>query len=60
MRFKRPTPHIVELFENGHKTAEGQRETRTKVIENCFKKEGSKWVLDLDNPHFKESNVESN
>ena len=47
-------PHITDLFDNAHKTPEGKRETQTKVMENCFKKQGSKWVLDLSNPYFKE------
>ena len=47
-------PHITSLFDNAHKEAAGKRDTQTSVIDACFKKAGSKWVLDLANPFFKE------
>ena len=50
-------PHIVDLFDNAHKEASGKRDTQTEVINNCFKKAGGKWKLDLANPYFQESKM---
>ena len=47
-------PHITDLFDNAHRTPEGKRATEARIMKNCFKKQGSKWVLDLANPFFKE------
>jgi len=47
---KESHPHIVEWFDSSK-----GRQVQTEIIENCFKKEGSKWKLDLDKPYFKES-----
>ena len=46
---KESHPHIVEWFDNSR-----SRAVQTEVIENCFKKNGGKWSLDLDKPYFKE------
>ena len=43
-------PHIVAWFDSG-----GSRAVQTDIIENCFKKEGKTWKLDLDKPFFQES-----
>ena len=43
-------PHIVEWFDS-----DNNRDIQTEIIENCFRKEGKTWKLDLDKPFFKES-----
>jgi hypothetical protein len=43
-------PHILEWFDG---TA--SKDTKKDIIENCFKKDGGRWQLDLDKPYFKES-----
>ena len=43
-------PHIMEWFDSSR-----SRSMQTEIIEECFKKDGSKWKLDLDKPYFKES-----
>ena len=43
-------PHIMEWFD-----ATATKEVKKEIIENCFKKDGRKWTLDLDKPFFKES-----
>ena len=48
---KETHPHITEWFEN----ASQERHIQTEIIENCFKKEGRTWKLDLDKPFFKET-----
>ena len=43
-------PHIVEWFDSTD-----CRATKTEIIENCFKKDGKAWKLDLEKPYFSES-----
>ena len=43
-------PHIVEWFDSSV-----NRALQTDIIEQCFKKSGKAWVLDLDKPFFQES-----
>jgi len=43
-------PHIVEWFDST-----SSRQLQTDIIENCFKREGKTWKLDLDKPYFKET-----
>lgn len=47
---KETHPHIVEWFDTNH-----NREVKTEIIANCFKKAGKHWHLDLDKPFFNES-----
>jgi hypothetical protein len=47
---KETHPHIVEMFDS-----ESARSIQTEIIEQCFKKSGKEWKLDLDKPFFKES-----
>ena len=42
--------HIVEWFDGTN-----CRATKTDIIENCFKKTGGIWKLDLEKPFFTES-----
>jgi len=49
---KESHPHIIEWFDN---SCHNSRQVQTEIIENCFKKEGKAWKLDLDKPYFKES-----
>ena len=43
-------PHIMEWFDSS-----ANRALQTDIIEQCFKKEGKAWKLDLDKPFFQES-----
>ena len=43
-------PHIIEWFDSSC-----SRDIQTEIIENCFKKEGKAWKLDLEKPCFQES-----
>ena len=43
-------PHIVEWFDGTN-----CRATKTDIIENCFKKNGGTWKLDLEKPFFTEA-----
>ena len=43
-------PHIVEWFDSST-----SRATKTEIIENCFKKSGGPWKLDLEKPFFEEA-----
>ena len=43
-------PHIVEWFDSTN-----CRATKTDIIENCFKKNGGSWKLDLEKPFFTEA-----
>jgi len=47
-------PHIIDWFDGA-----ANKEIKKDIIENCFKKEGSHWKLDLDKPFFKESKTRS-
>ena len=43
-------PHITEWF-NGSRN----KDLESEIIENCFRKDGNKWRMELDRPYFKES-----
>ena len=43
-------PHIVEWLDSTN-----CRATKTEIIENCFKKNGGTWKLDLEKPFFTEA-----
>ena len=43
-------PHIMDWFDGA-----ATKEVKKEIIENCFKKDGKFWKLDLDKPFFKES-----
>ena len=47
---KESHPHIVDWFDNST-----SRATKTDIIENCFKKNGGTWKLDLEKPFFSEA-----
>jgi hypothetical protein len=42
-------PHTVERFDSTD-----NREMKSEIIENCFKRDGAKWRMDLDKKMFKE------
>ena len=44
-------PHIIEWFDSSGTNSAVQ----TEIIEQCFKKEGRVWKLDLEKPFLKES-----
>ena len=47
---KESHPHIVDWFDSS-----SSRGTKTEIIENCFKKNGGTWKLDLEKPFFAEA-----
>ncbi len=47
---KDQAPHIMDWFDGCH-----NKEQANQIIENCFKKDGNKWKMELDKPYFKES-----
>ena len=49
-QIKETHPHIIEYFDSNQ-----SRAIQTEIIENCFKKEGKVWKLDLDKPFFRET-----
>ncbi len=51
---KESAPHIVQLFES--QEGKGAKKKQAEIIKNTFKKsaDGSDWVVDLNNPYFKE------
>ncbi len=53
---KTQAPRIVDLLENGDHS-KSLRATQSEVINNCFTKSAvsKSWVLDLNNPFFKET-----
>ena len=47
--------HVNHWFDNAHKSAKGERRTRTEIIDNCFDKVNGRWVMNCDKPFFLEA-----
>ena len=54
---KEEAPHIMEMFNEAHQSAEGKRQTQSDIITNCFKRteDGKFWKLDLKSPFFSQA-----
>ena len=50
-------PHVMEMFNEAHQSAEGKRQTQSDIITNCFKRteDGKFWKLDLKSPYFSQA-----
>ena len=52
-------PHIVDMFDNAHKHADGERMRKSEIINNMFDKKGKKWVVNMNKPLFQEAKTRS-